>query len=184
MPLIALAILIVLAVIALIPISIIQRLRVGISRRQARGWVAALNLIAVGLSVALFLLGAFVTSRWIPEALSYTLAGVGVGSVLGLLGMALTRWEHVDRRLYYTPNRWLVIAITLVVAGRVAYGFWRSWDAWRTSIDTMTWVATSGLAASMSAGAVVLGYYLIYWSGVYVRVRRYRASQVRLGGTR
>jgi hypothetical protein len=98
--------------------------------------------------------------------------------------MALTRWENVDRRLYYTPNRWLVIAITLVVSARVGYGFWRSWDAWRSSIDTMTWVAASGLAASMSAGAVVLGYYLIYWSGVYVRVRRHRASQARIGGAR
>ena len=175
MPLVALAILIVLAVIALIPISIIQRLRVGISRRQARGWVAALNLIAVGLSVALFLLGAFVTSRWVPEALTYTLAGLGVGGFLGVIGTALTRWEYVERRAYYTPNRWLVIAITLVVTARVLYGFWRSWEAWRTSIDTMTWVAASGLAASMSAGAVVLGYYAIFWIGIYARARRDRA---------
>src|SRR5688500_8764337 len=174
MPLIALAILIGLAVIALIPISIIQRLRVGISRRQARGWVAALHLIAVVLSVALFLLGAFVTSRWIPEALTYTLAGLGVGSLLGLLGTALTRWEYAEGRVFYTPNRWLVIGITLVVTARVLYGFWRTWDAWRASIDTMTWVAASGLAASMSAGAVVLGYYAIYWIGVYARARRYR----------
>jgi hypothetical protein len=178
MPLVALAILIVLAFIAVIPISIIQRLRLGMSRRQARGWVAALNLIAVGLSVALFLLGAFVTSRWIPEALTYTLAGLGVGSILGLLGTALTRWESVERRLYYTPNRWLVITMTLLVTARVLYGFWRSWDAWRASLDTMTWVAASGLAASMSAGAVVLGYYAIYWTGIWVRSRRYRTRSV------
>ena len=180
MPIVALAILIVLAFIAVIPISIIQRLRLGMSRRQARGWVAALNLTAVGLSVALFLLGAFVTSRWIPEALTYTLAGLGVGSLLGLLGTALTRWESVERRLYYTPNRWLVITMTLVVTARVLYGFWRSWDAWRASLDTMSWVAASGLAASMSAGAVVLGYYAVYWTGVYVRARRYRTRSVLL----
>ena len=174
MPLIALAILIVLAVIALIPISIIQRLRLGMRRSQARGWVAALNLIAVAFSVVLFLLGAYVTSRWIPEALRYTLAGLGVGSLLGLLGTALTRWEYGEGRAYYTPNRWLVIGITLVVTARVLYGFWRTWEAWRVSVDTMTWVAASGLAASMSAGAVVLGYYAIYWAGVYARTRRYR----------
>lgn len=174
MPLIALAILIVLVIIALIPISIIQRFRVGISRRQARGWVAIANLIALALSIVLFVLGAWITSQWIPEALTYTLGGLGVGGVLGLFGIALTRWEHVDRRLFYTPNRWLVTAITLVVTGRVLYGFWRTWEAWRASIDTMTWVAASGLAASMSAGAVVLGYYAIYWMGVWVRVRRWR----------
>lgn len=169
MPLIALAILVVFAIVILIPISIVQRFRVGISRRQARGWVAVANLIALTLSVVLVVLGAWVTSQWIPEALTYTLGGLGVGSVLGLFGIALTRWEPVDGRLFYTPNRWLVTAVTLVVTGRVLYGFWRTWEAWRASLDTMSWVAASGLAASMSAGAVVLGYYAIYWIGIWVR---------------
>ena len=174
MPLIALAVLVVLLVLALIPISIVQRFRVGISRRQARGWVAAVNLFAVMLSAVLVLIGAWITSRWIPEAPGYTLAGLGAGGALGLAGIALTRWEHVDRRLFYTPNRWLVTAITLVVTARVLYGFWRTWEAWRASIDAMSWVAASGLAASMSAGAVVLGYYAVYWSGVWWRLRRWR----------
>jgi hypothetical protein len=38
----------------------------------------------------------------------------------------------------------------------------------------MSWVAASGLAASMSAGAVVLGYYAIYWVGVWIRARRWQ----------
>ena len=170
-PLIALAILVVLLVIALIPISIIQRFRIGTARRPARGWVASLNLAAVTLSAALVLVGASVTSRWIAPALTYTLAGVGIGAVLGLLGFTITRWEYVNGRLHYTPNRWLVTAITLVVAVRVLYGFWRSWQTWRASVDAMTWVAASGLETSMSAGAVVLGYYLIFWAGVRARIR-------------
>jgi hypothetical protein len=36
----------------------------------------------------------------------------------------------------------------------------------------MTWVAASGVATSMSAGAIVLGYYLVYWVGVRRRLRR------------
>jgi hypothetical protein len=173
-PLIVLAVLVLLAIVALIPISIVQRFRVGISRRQARGWVAALNLIALMLSIALLLAGAWIAQRWLPEALAYTAGGLAAGAVLGLLGIALTRWERVDRRLFYTPNRWLVTLITLVVTARVLYGFWRTWEAWRASIEAMSWVAASGLAASMSAGAVVLGYYAIYWSGVWLRVRRWR----------
>ena len=174
MPLILLAVFVVLAIVALIPISIVQRFRVGISRRQARGWVAALNLIALLLSIVLVLAGAWITSRWLPEALTYTAAGLGAGAVLGLFGIVLTRWELVDRRLFYTPNRWLVTAITLVVTARVLYGFWRTWEAWRASVEAMSWVAASGLAASMSAGAVVLGYYAIYWVGIWIRVRRWR----------
>jgi hypothetical protein len=174
-PLIVVAVLVVLTIVALIPISIVQRFRVGIRRRQARAWVAAVNLVALLLSIVLVLTGAWITSRWLPDALPYTAAGLGLGSVLGLVGIALTRWEHVDRRLFYTPNRWLVTLITLVVTARVLYGFWRTWEAWRASIEAMSWVAASGLAASMSAGAVVLGYYAIYWVGVWIRVRRWRA---------
>lgn len=172
MPVLALAVFVVLAVIALIPVSIVQRFRRGTTRQQARAWVAALNLVTIGLSVVLFLVSAFATSRWVPEALTYTLTGLGIGSALGLVGIALTRWEYSGPRLHYTPNRWLVLGITLVVAARVVYGFWRTWEAWRASVESMAWVAASGLAASMSAGAVVLGYYLVYWTGVRARVRR------------
>jgi hypothetical protein len=171
-PLLGVAILVILAFIALIPISIVQRFRVGTRRRRARGWVATLNLVAIALSVVLFLAGAFIASRWIPEALAYTAAGFGIGCVLGLIAVAMTRWEYVADRLQYTPNRWLVLMITLVIAGRVLYGFWRTWEAWRASVESMAWVAASGVAASMSAGAVALGYYLVFWTGVRRRIRR------------
>jgi hypothetical protein len=171
-PLIALAILIVLAFIAVIPLSIIQRFRMGTTRRPARRWVATLNLTAVAFSAALFLAGALITSRWIPDALTYTVYGLAGGCVLGLLGTALTRWEHGGRRMEYTPNRWLVLTMTLLVTARVLYGFWRGWEAWRESLETAAWVAASGVAGSMSAGAVVLGYYLIFWAGVRRRIRR------------
>jgi hypothetical protein len=170
-PLLLLAVLVVLAIIAVIPISIVQRFRMGTTRRPARGWVATANLAAVTLSVMLFLFGALVTSRWAPEALRYTLAGLGVGALLGLAGLALTRWEWVRGRLHYTPNRWLVLAITVVVAARVIYGFWRTWEAWRASVESLTWVAASGISGSMSGGAVVLGYYLVFWAGVGAWIR-------------
>ena len=172
MPLLALAMLVVLFVIALIPISIVQRFRAGTARRPARRWVATLNLVVVAFSLCVFIGGAAVTGLWVPEALRYTLAGIGVGGVLGAVGVALTRWEMVNGRWLYTPSRLLVLAITVVVAGRVFYGFWRMWEAWRASVDSMTWIAASGLAASMSAGAVVLGYYLIFWAGVRYRISR------------
>jgi hypothetical protein len=180
-PLIFLAIFVVLAIVALIPISIVQRFRSGTVRRPARVWLATLNLGAVAFSVALFLAGALVTSRWVPEALRYTLAGLGVGAVLGLVGIAITRWDRAGGRLHYTPNRWLVFAVTMIVAARVFYGFWRSWEAWRASVESMTWVAASGVAGSMSGGAVVLGYYLIYWAGVGAAIRR---DAARLAGRR
>ena len=174
MPLVALAVFIVLACIALIPFSIVWRFRSGTMRRQARGWVATLNLITVTFSTLILLACAFVASRWVPETLPYTAGGLAAGCLLGLLGTALARWEHTGGTLQYVPNRWLVLVITLLVTARVAYGFWRSWQAWRTSVESMAWVAASGMAASMSAGSVVLGYYLIFWAGVRGRAARAR----------
>ena len=174
MPLLALGIFIVLAFIALIPFSLLQRFRRGTMKRRAIGWVMGLNFFGTALSVLLFLLGAALTTRWVPGTLTYTAAGLGLGVVLGVLGLVLTRWDVNGGRLYYTPNRWLVLGITLMVTARVVYGFYRSWQAWQATIDRMAWVAASGVAASMSAGAVVLGYYLVYWAGVRRRMRRGR----------
>ena len=76
--------------------------------------------------------------------------------------------------LHYTPNRWLVLAITLVVSSRLVYGMWRSWHAWHARADDTSWIVASGAGGSLAAGAVVLGYYLAYWLGVRVRIERYR----------
>ena len=173
MPILALILLIfaiLFAGILLLPFSLIQRYRVGTRRQQARGWMIVLNLFGIGMSAAMFLAGAAMSNFWIPNALRYSALGFACGCVLGLFGLGLTRWEPTPRALYYTPNRWLVLAITLVVTTRVLYGFWRGWEAWRASVESMTWVAASGVAGSMSAGAVVLGYYLVFWTGVRRRM--------------
>ncbi len=175
MPLVVLLLLlplVVLAGIALVPIALIQRYRMGTARRLARGWLTSINLLGIALSTGLFLAAAAVTSTWAPHALAYTVAGLVSGCLLGIVGLMLTRWEPTPRSLYYTPNRWLVLAITLLVAARVFYGFWRSWRAWRAGLEYTSWVVASGIAGSMAAGAVVLGYYLTYWIGVQRRIGR------------
>ena len=181
MPLVALLLLlafVVLAAIALLPLSLVQRYRVGTARRAARGWFISVNLVGIAISTGLFVLAAALTSNWVPNAFTYTLIGFAGGCLLGLVGLALTRWEARPQSLYYTPNRWLVLGITLVVTARVLYGFWRTWQAWAAGLDdsAYSWAAASGVAGSMGAGAVVLGYYLTYWFGVRTRLRRYRRS--------
>jgi hypothetical protein len=163
-----------LAMIVLVPFSIIQRYRVGTSRQPARGWLTTINLAGIALSSALFLAGAVVTNFWVPGALTYTVMGLAAGGALGLLGLSVTRWETTPGALYFTPNRLLVLSITLVVAGRILYGFWRGWRTWGATGDA-SWFAVAGVAGSLAAGAVVLGYYLVYWAGVTGRIRRHRS---------
>lgn len=173
MPLLIVPVLIVLALIALIPVSLVQRYRMGTSRQRARGWLAAVNLVGLTLSSILFLVSAAVTSIWVPDALKYTAAGLATGCILGIVGLALTRWEPGTGYLHYTPNRLLVLAVTLVVTARVLYGFWRGWHTWRAGLHDESWFVVAGVAESMAAGAVVLGYYLAYWIGVRRRIRRH-----------
>ena len=173
MPILLIPVLIVLALIALIPIAIVQRYRMGTSRQRARSWLASINAVGLALSAIVFLISAAFSSIWVPYALTYSASGLGIGIVLGIVGLALTRWERSPGALFYTPNRWLVLALTLVVTGRLMYGFWRAWHTWRVGVvDGSSWFAAAGVAGSMAAGAVVLGYYLAYSIGVRRRVGR------------
>jgi hypothetical protein len=165
-PLLLGAILVLLALIALVPLSIVLRYRAGTSRRRARSWIVTLNFTGLVVSVAFFLTAAAVSNVWVPDAFTYATTGLATGGILGALGLGLTRWESPAGSLHYTPNRWLVLAITLVVAARIVYGFWRAWHAWRVGSDDGSWFAAAGVAGSIAAGAVVLGYYLVYWWGV------------------
>ncbi len=185
---ILLAIAVLLAVVVLgvvlIPISLVQRYRVGTSRQRARGWLATVNVVAIGISTALYLLGAALTSVWVPRAFPYALAGLAAGALLGPIGLVLTRWERGPRQdagkaeLHFTPNRWLVLAILLAVVGRIGYSFWRAWESWHSGLAGGSWVVRGGAAESLAAGAVVLGYYLTFWSGVRRRLRRHRSTRL------
>src|SRR4051812_25389767 len=172
MPLLLLPLVIVAALIALVPFSLWQRYRLGTSRQRARGWLATLNLVGLSLSAIVFLVSAGFTSFWVPNALRYSAAGLLGGCILGVIGLRLTRWEPSRDALHYTPNRLLVLAITLLVTARIGYGLWRTVHAWHTGLGDVAWYGVSTISGSMAAGAVVLGYYLAYWLGVRRRILR------------
>lgn len=159
---------------ALMPLALVQRYRIGTTRRAARGWVATINLAGILVTAALFVLGAALTSIWISGALRASAAGLAAGLALGMLGVALTRWERGPRSLHYTPNRWLVLGITLVVTARLIFGVWRTVGAWQAGLDGSALVTSAGIPMSLAAGAVVIGYYLAFWIGVRRRLRRER----------
>jgi len=169
----ALALLLVLALPLLLPLALVQRYRLGKARRPGRRWVARINLVMMAISSALFLWLSAVTTFWIPEAFRYSCIGMIGGAFLGLLGLALTRWEMTHTAVHYTPNRWLVLVITLAVTMRIVYGFWRTWHAWISRARGSSWLASAGMAGSLAVGALVLGYYLTYSAGISWRLRRH-----------
>ena len=179
MPLLLLAIALVLTPVVLVPVSLVLRYRGGTARRQARGWIAVLNLIGLAISTMLFLTGAAIANIWVPQTVSYSLLGLLAGFALGIIGLWMSRWERGPQSLHYTPNRWLVLAVTLLVTARILFGLWRSWHSWHLASTTgadSSLVASFGVAGSLAAGAVVLGYYLSYWLGIRRRLRRHLAA--------
>ena len=182
MPLLILPLVILLVItvsVLILPWSIVQRYRAGTSRRSARGWVTLLNVAGMSFSAAIFLASAAAISFWVPGAFTYSMTGFAAGGALGLLGLWLTSWERNRDALHYTPNRWLVLAITLIVGVRLCYGLWRTWQVWQTGHPSESWVEASGFANSLAAGALVLGYYTVFWTGVWRFAKRHMETRKR-----
>ena len=179
MPLLLLVLLLPVVLIALMPLILIQRYRVGAARRMARPWIARLNGTLMAVSAICFLAGAALTTVRVPNAFTGAAAGVVVGAGLGLIGLALTRWEPTAATLHYTPNRWLVLVVTFVVSARVLYGFWRSWTVAQAGVSGTAMMLAFGIPESLAAGGTVIGYYTAYALGVRRRILAWQSPGVR-----
>ena len=168
------------ALLVLGPLVLVLRYRAGAARRRARPWVATLTLAAVSISALFFLLAAAVTSLWVPKALGAAAAGLGVGCVLGILGLGLTRWEAGPGALHYTPNRWVILTLTVVVSARLLYGLWRSWVVAHAGLGDESLVMAFGVPDSLAAGATVLGHQLAYSAGLRWRIHAWEARVLRV----
>ena len=131
-------------------------------------------------SAACFLAGAAVTAAWVPNAFGGAAAGVAAGTGLGVLGLLLTRWEPAAATLHYTPNRWLVLGVTVMVAARLLYGFWRSWTVAASGISGADVVLAFGIPQSLAVGGAAVGYYLAYAWGVRRRVAGWQKRALRV----
>jgi hypothetical protein len=179
MPLLVLLLLLPVIIVALTPLLLIQRYRAGAARRLARPWITTLTIAAMVFSAAFFLASAGLTAIWIPHALSGATIGILIGMAAGAIGSLLTRWEPTVRSLHYTPNRWLVLAVTLIVSGRVAYGFFRSFEAATAGLSGVHLVSAFGVPESLAAGGIVIGYHLSYNLALRWRIARWQRRALR-----
>jgi hypothetical protein len=163
-----------LALAGVVLLSLALRYRAGTARRQARRWVASLNVWATSFSAVFFLSFTFLLSFWVGSALRFALIGMCVGGILGLLGLAMTRWESQPEGLFYSPSRWLALIVTLTIAARFAYGWWRATHYGSGASAGEHWLITaSGTHLSLAVAAGLIGYYLVYSIGVRLRLTRH-----------
>lgn len=173
MPIIVFALLVfvLLAFAGVILLSLALRYRAGTARRRARPWAASLNMWLTGVSTVFFLSFTLLLSFWIGSAFRFALIGMGVGGIFGLLGLALTRWERQPDGLFYTPSRWLAIIITLAIAARFIYGWWRATHSYGNSAADQHWIlSASAPQLSLAVAAGLMGYYLVYSIGVRLQI--------------
>ena len=109
---------------------------------------------------------------WIDGALLHVLAGLGAGVVLGIVGLWLTPFEHGPEGMFYAPNRWLVLALTVLVGARIAFGLWHAAQLWRGGAGHAQWLAEQG--SLLAVGGLLLGYYLATTWGIWRRLPRQR----------
>ena len=164
MPIIVLALLlfVLLAFAGVVLLSLVLRYRAGTARRQARRWVASLNIWTTSFSAVFFLSFTLLLSFWVDSAFRFALIGMGCGGILGLVGLAMTRWENQSEGLFYTPSRWLALLVTLAIAARFIYGWWARHDYGSNAPGDQHWLITaSGTQLSLPVAAGLIGYYLV-----------------------
>lgn len=156
----------------LLPISLWARYASGRARRRAQQWIIRGNAWLLAFSVPLLLFSAWLASHWTHAALRDALLGLLLGILVGIASLWLTRFERDAKGLVYTPNRWLVLALTTLVALRIAAGLWVAWrhatsgavdDALAEWIEAGAWMGVAG---------VFLGYALAYTWGLRARLLR------------
>jgi hypothetical protein len=164
---------------ALTPVMLIQRYRVGTARRLARPWMATFAVVMMCLSTVFFLVGSAITTIWVRDAFTGAAAGVAIGSLLGVVGLVLTRWEPTPHTLHYTPNRWLVLLVSFIVSARLLYGLYRSIVVAQAGVEGTSVITAFGIPESLAAGGMVVGYYLAYGAGLRWRITKWQRRPLR-----
>lgn len=172
MPLLLLIPLLAIGVVALwmvlLPLSLFQRYRFGKARRRVQPWFVRANAWLLSLSALAFVLFAWVSGNWIEGALPDAVAGLALGGLLGALGLVLDRFEWTSRGMFRTPNRWLVLGLSLLVAGRIVLGIWLAWSG-DAETGSAAWATRGGL---LGIGGLLLGYALATAVGLRSRIAR------------
>jgi hypothetical protein len=137
------------------PFTLWRRVRRGHLRRRVVLWPFRVRRVMLALGLAVFLAVALPMAGGIgtPAGMEL-LAGTATGLALGLLAAALARIDVERGAAYLSPNRWMVIAVALVLVARLA------------------WIARDWLAGDVAAHrhAIALGAALIAFATAHSAV--------------
>lgn len=156
------------ALLALLPLlawRVYVRFRRMVGRQQlsrARPWI---TMTLFGVVVVLL---AYAGHTHL-ELLGWLAAGLTAGSLLALYGLRLTRFEPTPQGLFYTPNAYLGIGLSLLFLGRILYRVVQVYAIRTTAAPNVHFVQGP---LTMAVVGVLAGYYIAYSLGLV----RWRAA--------
>lgn len=107
------------SIIALVLWRVYARIRRMIGRQQFKRRRVRVTLVVFPTVIAVLLLATLAH----PLSALTLCAGAVAGTLLGIYGLHLTRFEASEVGHFYTPNAHLGIALSLLFVGRLAYRF-------------------------------------------------------------
>ena len=158
-------------IMALLPLfawRIYMRFRRMVGRQRlsrARPW------ITLGIFTAVVVLMLF-AAQGHARALWGLAAGLPVGAALALYGLRITRFEPTPHGLFYTPNAYLGIAMSLLFFGRILYRLIEVYQI--TAAHARPDFLKSPL--TLSVFGLIAGYYTVYAIVLLIWRNRVEAS--------
>lgn len=151
----------------LLPLTLLQRYRHGRARRRLQPWAVRMNAWLLLASALVFLAAAWAMGHWVVDAWRDAAIGVLLGAAVGAVGLRVDRFESTPQGVYRTPNRWLLLGLSLLLAVRIAMGLWLAWSDGPES-GAWAWISRGGL---LGVAGVLLGYALATAWGLRGRLR-------------
>jgi hypothetical protein len=149
-----------LALLPMVAWRIYMRFRRMIGRQRlsrVRPWIT----LAIFSTVLVLLAYA---ARAHAERLGWLAAGLAAGGLLAAYGLRLTRFEPTPQGLFYTPNAYLGIALSLLFFGRLVYRVTEVYAISTAASPTPPSFASSPL--TLATFGLIAGYYVTYAAGL------------------
>lgn len=147
----------------LLAFSIYRRVRRNIGRQPLRA--TQLKIRIAILAVATFLITTNLARG--ADLLMWMAIGAAAGVAIAFWGVKLTRFESSPQGIFYTPNAYLGIAVSLLLVARIVYRLVQIGPAMQ-SPQAMAMYSTP---LTMGLFGLVIGYYVAYCAGLLWRAR-------------